>query len=107
MTDPKLLSFPKAKTILDQVLESPSGSPLPSPSPKLIAACENLLAEAKSGRLQGIAFALSLYDEEFQTSFVIGWDMTKGHSTSLGAGISVLQHRYVQKISAECADDQS
>jgi hypothetical protein len=58
------------------------------PDPDVIEMCEQLLAEAKEGRIQGLAVATVEADRTFGTAFEVGG----GAVLSLIGAVTLLQH---------------
>jgi hypothetical protein len=71
------------------------GGPLPhEPNAELVTTLEELLAEAKAGKLIALAYGTVSEDAKVGS----GWDCGTGSLSMLGMAITVLSARYVQEF---------
>ena len=66
---------------------TPSGEPVP----EIVNLCEALLERAKSGEIQGLAYAITRRPGD---GFGTGWEGNAGFGHQLGAAVGHLFHRY-------------
>lgn len=79
-----------------------SGSIVPGePDPDIIEVVEDLLDEAKSGKLRGIAFGAVKTGNALST----GWVGSDGTRDSLSTSVTLLHHRFVATILEGNEDD--
>lgn len=66
----------------------------PKPDPEVIERLEDLLARAKTGEIDGLAYVVTGTPGNFGT----GWTCDSPIRDRLGLGIQVLQHRYIKGV---------